>query len=428
MLPTLDGLALAPITTIRRGRKIRSRFRTGMRQSRSQEPSFTFIQKRHLRVDECPISIRSVSDETLGGQSCDGKSDRSSDDAGHVRLPAFLARGTMQHTMVPKLPPYPHHPTADWPALRLRAELLRRLRLFFEAQRFLEVETPLLSNEVIVDRYLEPFCTTFAANPRCPHDGTTLWLQTSPEAAMKRLLAAGGDAIYQVTRSFRNAEQGRLHNPEFTIVEWYRTGDTMSKGMDLLADLCRELLRTPAAERTSYRQAFLQFARIDPFAAEVRDLVAEAAADGWRSNSETDADRDDLLDFLLTTRVQPFLGNGAPLILYDYPPTQAALARVRNEVPPVAERFELFWKGVELANGYHELTDPDELKLRLAEVRRLRACEGKRSLPEPVRLLDALRQGLPPCTGVALGLDRLVMLAAEAESIEQVITFPIDRA
>ncbi|MBC7852121.1 MAG: EF-P lysine aminoacylase GenX [Pirellulaceae bacterium] len=296
--------------------------------------------------------------------------------------------------------------------LTVRAALLKRLRAFFDSRGFLEVETPLLSRDVVVDRHLDPLSTTLFADPREPQVGPRLWLQTSPEFAMKRLLVAGKDelgAIYQVTRAFRGGEAGLLHNPEFTIVEWYRVGDDYAAGMQLLADLTEEMLGWGAPERLKYREAFLRYADVDPF-----ENVA--------------ADHDLHLDLLLTQKVEPHLGQACPTILYDYPASQAALAQIREGNPPVAERFELYVRGIELANGYHELLDPAVLRERNRVNNQLRQDDGKPPLPADSRLLAAMDHGLPACSGCALGFDRLVMAATGAKTIQEVMAFPIDRA
>lgn len=320
-------------------------------------------------------------------------------------------------------------PSAGWEALRLRARLLAAVREFFAARNFLEVETPLLSSDVVVDRHLDPLSTTLYADPRTPDWGQRLWLQTSPEAAMKRLMVAGGEAIYQITRAFRAGEAGPRHNPEFTLVEWYRRGDGPAEGMQLLSDLVERLLGLGPAARLSYAQAFTEYAGVEPHSAPVERLAEAARARGLRRPASlTASDRDGWLEFLLVELVQPHLGQVAPVILYDYPASQAALAKVRPGPPPVAERFELFAGGIELANGYHELLDPSVLaeRGRLANQERVRA--GKRALPEATRLLEAMEHGLPKCSGTALGFDRLVMLAAGASVIDEVWSFPIERA
>jgi lysyl-tRNA synthetase class 2 len=356
--------------------------------------------------------------------------------------------------------------------------LLRDLREFFHQRGFLEVETPVLSADVVVDRHLDPLCSVLPDDPRRPEVGRRLWLQTSPEFCMKRLLAAGGDsapsAIYQVSRVFRGGERGRLHNPEFTMVEWYRVGDDLAAGITLLSDLCDALLRCGPAEQMSYQDAFRRWVGIDPLTASGGELAGVAANRGVAAPAVLALDdRDAWLELLFGELVQPNLGSvvgrisnpsyslAGPLsepqqlterashggnvakpsaegrqlaervahksaIVYDYPASQAALARTREGL--VAERFELFVAGVELANGYHELLDPAELRRRSAAANAQRAADGKPCLPEESRLLAAMEHGLPACSGVALGFDRLVMLAVGAQSIDQVIAFPIDRA
>jgi lysyl-tRNA synthetase class 2 len=343
-------------------------------------------------------------------------------------------------------------PTADWPRLRLRAQLLERARAFFSSRGFLEVETPILSHDVVVDRHLDPFSTILSADPRRPNAGEQLFLQTSPEFAMKRLLAAGGEAIYQITRAFRNGgERGRLHNPEFTIVEWYRVGDGLREGMQLLSDLAEALLTRGPAELVSYRDAFERHLGIEPHADSIETLVAAATRHKIAVPAGLARDRDGLLNLLLVELVEAHLGRGRPTILYDYPASQAALARVRQasneqrrvrqpagtpqaedgtrpEYVDVAERFELYVDGIELANGYHELLDAGALRERNVRANQERLADGKPQLPNNSRLLAAMEAGLPPCAGVALGFDRVVLIAAVAKQIDEVIAFPIERA
>lgn len=320
-------------------------------------------------------------------------------------------------------------PTASWENLRLRAELLGRVREFFGRHGFLEVETPVLSADTVVDRHLDPFWVATDDESSGSRSARKLWLQTSPEFAMKRLLAAGGEAIYQVARAFRQGEQGPLHNPEFTIVEWYRVGDGMSEGIGFLSDLCEALLDRGPAERVSYREAFERHAGVDPHAADAD--VLRSAAERYEIAvpvSLREDDRDGWLDLLLSAQVGPRLGERRPAIVYDYPASQAALACVRTGDPPLAERFELYVSGIELANGYYELVDPDELARRNTENNALRKADGKSALPDESRLLAAMAAGLPAASGVALGFDRVAMLAAGASRIEEVIAFPFDRA
>ena len=236
----------------------------------------------------------------------------------------------------------------------IASQTVGAVRQFFAERNFLEVETPILSADVTVDRQLDPMSTVLADDPRQPNVGRRLWLQTSPEFGMKRLLAAGATAIYQITRAFRNGEIGSLHNPEFTIVEWYRTGDDMAAGIALLSDFCRALLNTPAAAQISYENAFQQYLQVNPHTATPTQLRTVAEQRGISVPAQFGEDRDQWLNLLLAECVEPNLGQGAPTILYDYPASQAALAKVRNEqlassVQPgavstfaVAERFELY--------------------------------------------------------------------------------------
>lgn len=318
-------------------------------------------------------------------------------------------------------------PAASIARLRLRAELLCRLRDFFQARGFLEVETPLLSVDTVVDRHLDPFAVDVPQGSDKPP--RRMWLQTSPEFCMKRLLAAGSGPIYQVTHAFRHEEFGPLHNPEFTIVEWYRPGDDLWQAMRLTDQLCQALLARGPADMLTYAEAFRQYVGLDPHRADVRALAQRAAELAVAAPATLDAqDRDGWLDLLLSHCVAPRLGTERPVLVYHYPASQAALATVRDGDPPVAERFELYVGGVELANGYHELCDAEQLRQRIASANAQRQADGKLPLPEDSRLLEAMRAGLPPGAGVALGFDRLVMLAARATSLAEVLAFPFDRA
>lgn len=319
-------------------------------------------------------------------------------------------------------------PTASWDMLRRRAMLLRQVRAFFDERGFLEVETPLLSADTVVDRHLDPF--PVEVEPAGPGQAPRRWwLQTSPEFGMKRLLAAGATAIYQVCHVFRREERGALHNPEFTLVEWYRVGDSIHQGMELLDELCQSLLGRGPAEWLSYIEAFREFTGVDPLAASPAELRHAAEALGVAIPGSLAADDGDgWLDLLMAERVQPNLGRRRPAIVYDYPPSQAALARVRPGPPALAERFELYVDGIELANGYHELLSAEELRERFRRENTWRQRDGKEPLPEQSRLLRAMEAGLPPCTGCALGFDRLVMVATGAARLDQVLAFPFERA
>ncbi len=310
-------------------------------------------------------------------------------------------------------------PTASIANLRLRAQLLAKLRQFFVARGVLEVDTPALSRAGATDRHIHSFRV---------EDGQKghLYLHTSPEFPMKRLLAAGSGDIWQLCKVFRSGEAGRMHNPEFSMLEWYRLRmdhhALMAEVAELIAALLPQRKQTP--EYLSYREAFRHHAGLDPFSASRRDCIAALTRGGRQVPAESELDYDGWLDMVAGDLVYPALGRGSLTFIYDYPASQAALARVRPGDPPVAERFEAFIDGVELVNGFHELADADEQRRRFAADRTYRAAHGLMDVPMDERLLSALGQGLPDCAGVALGFDRLVMIAAAARSIDEVTAFP----
>lgn len=319
-------------------------------------------------------------------------------------------------------------PSASIENLRRRAEILAAVRLFFDRRGVLEVETPVLSAAAVTDPHIESLCTEYRG-PGAPADGR-LWLHTSPEYAMKRLLAAGSGSIYQIARVFRAGERGRRHNPEFTLVEWYRVGFDHHRLMSEVAELADAILGQRPREYLSYREAFLRHAGVDPWCAAVGELAACAERHGVPLPALDEEERDAWLDLLLSEVVSPRLGRGRYSFVYDFPASQAALARLRQDEEGVAvgERFELFIDGIEIANGYHELSDAAEQAQRF-EAEASRRRRAGRPLGEiDSRLLAALEAGLPECAGVALGLDRLVMLAVAATSIDEVIAFPVERS
>lgn len=307
--------------------------------------------------------------------------------------------------------------------------MLAEIRRFFADRQVLEVETPLLAQAGSTDPALASLRATYTG-PGAAH-GQTRWLPTSPELHMKRLLAAGSGAIYQVCKVFRDGELGRLHNPEFSMLEWYRPGYDHHRLMDEVEVLVRSLLapyRSPGpAVRLTYGEAFRRYAGIDPHQAGIPALADRAAALGIHAPRGLQS-RDGWRDLLLSQRVEPSLRDHGLCFIYDYPASQAALARLRAGNPPVAERFELYLDGVELANGFHELGDAEEQARRFAADRHRRAADGLESPPADERLLAALAHGLPDCAGVALGLDRLLMLALRLPALEQTLAFPWHRA
>ena len=330
-------------------------------------------------------------------------------------------------------------PSAAWqrdflPAISLerledRARMLRRIRDYFQEQGFLEVETPLLSRDVVVDRHIDPLELILPEDPSTPRVGMRLWLQTSPEFAMKRLLAGMGRSIFQITKAFRAGERGPLHNPEFTMVEWYEVEADYAAGIRRLGDLANHILARGKAEVLTYREVFQRHLRVDPQVATPEELREAGRQRGLDAPAFPTDDRDAWLDWLLVELIQPRLGVSAPVILCDYPASQAALARVRVDAGvEVAERFELYVDGLELANGYHELLEADILLARNKRQNAGRRRDGKQELPNTSRLLAAMQAGLPPSAGVALGFDRLVMVAVGATSLAEVLPFPIERA
>jgi len=325
----------------------------------------------------------------------------------------------------------PFQCTASLETLRLRSQLLARIRDFFESREFIHVETPLLSRDTVVDRHIEPVQVSRSNVLLGAMDHSILYLQTSPEFAMKRLLASGASAIYQICKAFRKGESGRRHNPEFTMLEWYRVGDDLAEGIRLLADFAKHIFNVEQVEAISFRDVFVQHASVDPFVASIDELRSACETHGVDTSAFVgDLDRDSWLNLIMSEVIEPQLGTTNPQIVFDWPATLSALARVRvsSEGYEVAERFELFVSGVELANGYHELIDPVELQSRNQKVNQQRNSDGHARLPEESLLLQAMHHGLPACSGVAVGVDRLLMVILEKSSIDEVIAFPIVRA
>jgi lysyl-tRNA synthetase class 2 len=329
---------------------------------------------------------------------------------------------------------------ADWrpgatPArLQARAALLARTRAFFAARGVLEVDTPLLVNAPVSDVHIHSAAVRLAAERGA---SAQMFLHTSPEYAMKRLLAAGSGDIYQVCHVVRALEHGRLHNAEFTLIEWYRLGFTLEALMDEVAALVRELLGSAGAqraqERLSYREAFTRELALDPFTATLAELAQAAATLGFGAPPAGEGEggaarRDELLELLMGAVVGPRLGAGALTFVHGYPATQAALARLDPRDPRTARRFELYCDGIELANGFHELTTASEQRLRFETDNSERRRMGLPVHALDERLLAALAAGLPDCAGVAVGFDRLAMLATGAAHIDEVLAFPTGRA
>jgi lysyl-tRNA synthetase class 2 len=310
-------------------------------------------------------------------------------------------------------------PTASISLLIQRAQILHRIRAFFEARHVIEVETPILSHATVTNPHIMSIEAYFKKIGSTENE--VCYLQTSPEYAMKRLLAAGMESIFQITKSFRQGEIGRLHNPEFSLLEWYRVGFDHHQLMDELSELLLAL-EFPKAERMSVGQVYQSYLKINPHSATISELK-DCAAQHIQPLPRLTEDKNSYLDLLFTHCIEPSLGLAAPLFIYDFPASQASLAKIRQENPPVASRFELYFKGIELANGFHELQDPDEQRRRFEKELEYRAQHTMPNIPIDEHLLDALKHGLPDCAGVALGLDRLIMLALGQETISKILSF-----
>ncbi|MEP6484051.1 MAG: EF-P lysine aminoacylase EpmA [Rudaea sp.] len=312
-------------------------------------------------------------------------------------------------------------------ALKLRAELYALIRTFFAQRAVLEVETPILSAAANTDPNIQSFATEFSGHT----DGgpRRRWLRTSSEFAQKRLLAAGIGDCYELGRVFRDGEAGRHHNPEFTMLEWYRVGRDHIWLIDETIALIEAALRLVGKKvqihKSTYRDLFRRAIDVDPFAAPESELRAALG------DTVVDPDgltRDDWLDLLLTHRIQPDFPIDRITVVFDYPATQCALAKVRRDDPPVAERFEIYVGRHEIANGYHELTDPIEQRERFTRDNARRAARHLPELPIDENLLAALARGMPDCAGVALGIDRLLMTMAGTNEIADVLVFPFAEA
>lgn len=359
-------------------------------------------------------------------------------------------------------------PTASLDALKRRAELYRLLRAFFDERGFVEVSTPTLSRDVVVDRFVESIpvkldrcwrerddfsATRFSSPELAKERETTFYLQTSPEFAMKRLVAAGMSAIYQLAPAYRRGDRGRLHNVEFTMLEWYRRGDDYETGRAFLAELVETVAERffaganlPRPERLTkvvqlpFGDVFFDKTELDPHSCSCDQLREYADAnkipypDAY-AKSDNPATKDDWIDLIFSERVQPTLGVDSATILFDYPASQSQLAKVGSGVDPqtgrtrdVSRRFELFVDGIELANGYDELLDAAVLRERIAETSEERRRDGSPELPKESRLLAAMDAGLPDCAGCALGVDRFLCVLLATAKIDDVIAFPTELA
>ncbi|MCU7915431.1 MAG: EF-P lysine aminoacylase GenX [Candidatus Thiodiazotropha sp. (ex Gloverina cf. vestifex)] len=319
-------------------------------------------------------------------------------------------------------------PSASLEMIQARASLLDRIRDYFRQAGVLEVETPVCSRFGVTDPAIESLTTRYTGPTAA--QGCDLYLQTSPEFPMKRLLAAGSGPIYQICRVFRDGELGRRHHPEFSLLEWYRPGFDHHALMDEVASLINRLTQAPlTVEKLSYHEAFDRYLQIDPHTTsleQLRDCAIEREVAG-ADNLVMDS-RDAWLDLLLSHLIEPHLGETGMTFLYDYPVSQAALARVKDGTPPVAERFELYLSGMEIANGFHELLDAGEQRRRFLDDNHRRAAAGIQQIPMDEALIDALASGMPACAGVALGIDRLLMFLTGCNDIRKLLAFDITKA
>lgn len=317
-------------------------------------------------------------------------------------------------------------PSASIELLKKRASILQKIRHFFAERDVLEVDTPALSHATVTDQHLHAFSTQFK-HPFAPKT-STLYLQTSPEFAMKRLLSAGSGAIYQICKSFRNEETGQFHNPEFTMLEWYRPGFDHLQLMAEIDDLLQMILNCEKAERVTYQEVFIKYLGCCPLTASIADIKTLAGQHGYADIAASESSKDTLLMLLFSQHVEPQIGQDRPCFVLDFPASQAALAKISPTNSLVAERFELYFRGIELANGFHELTDGPEQLNRFQQDNVKRQSNGLDTMPIDQHFIAALHFGLPACAGVALGVDRLLMLALNCATIDQVISFENSRA
>jgi lysyl-tRNA synthetase class 2 len=321
-------------------------------------------------------------------------------------------------------------PTLTWQNAKKRAVVLQQIRQFFAERNVTEVETPALSQGTVTDVYLDALtCKYNFLADSSAEQSVELYLQTSPEFHMKRLLAAGYGCIYSLAKAFRHEEAGRHHNPEFTMLEWYRIGFNQFDLMLEVSELLKSILSCNEPLFTSYQDIFIQTVSIDPLTASFTELTTVLehygkAAD-WLIEQN---DPDTLLQFIFTEVIEPTIGIKQPQFIFDFPIAQASLARISDDDSRVAQRFECYYCGIELVNGFNELTDVDEQMARFENDNAKRRAQGLVERPIDVNFISALKHGLPQCSGVALGVDRLVMLAMDINVISEVQSFSINRS
>jgi elongation factor P--(R)-beta-lysine ligase len=309
-------------------------------------------------------------------------------------------------------------PAANISALQARAEMLRKIRKFFLVKKVLEVETPLLSRSTVTDVHIHSITA-----------GDKHYLQTSPEYAMKRLLANGAPSIFQICKAFRDQENGKLHNPEFSLLEWYRIDFNHHDLMAEMDELLQELVNTSKAKKVSYRDLFIQYVDLDPWNTDLDECRQYVNKFDINLQKDKNFTKDDYLELLFTHIIQRNLTGSSPWMVYDYPPGQAALARITNNIgESLALRFEVYLAGLEIANGYHEAQGKDEHLSRFAKNMYSRKKLGYPEVAIDDRFIAAIDFGLPDCAGVAVGLDRLLMFKLGVKDIHEVLAFPFVRA
>ncbi len=313
--------------------------------------------------------------------------------------------------------------------IKLRAQLLKQIRSFFECRDVLEVETPLLCQATGTDPQLDFFTSRY----HYPPDDQVRYLQTSPEFAMKRLLAAGSGSIYQICKAFRNGEQGRLHNPEFSILEWYRLDFNIHQLMDEVVELLTQVLNDyctlESIDRISYQALFEQCTGLNPLQFSRQQYQQYAIEHNMADAVELCQDDHAMwLDLIFSYQVQTSLMENSLTLVYGYPAVQASLARINADNPAIADRFEVFLGNLEIGNGFFELADANEQENRFDAENKIRAKNSRPQVVKDTFFLDALESGLPDCSGIALGLDRLLMYMSREESLTGVLAFPFDRA
>ena len=321
-------------------------------------------------------------------------------------------------------------PTLTWKNAQKRAQILQQIRQFFSQRNVIEVETPALSQGTVTDVHLEALnCRYNFLADSSDQKSKPLYLQTSPEFHMKRLLASGYGCIFQIAKAFRHEEFGKYHNPEFTLLEWYRIGFDHFDLMDEMAELLKQVLNCAQPIVKTYQEIFIEHATLDPLIASRDDLLALIISQNKLSDWLTDEhDNDILLQFVFSEIIEPKIGNNAPCFVYNFPKSQASLAKLCSDDNRVAQRFECYYQGIELANGFNELTNCQKQLERFQTDNKKRNNIDLQKKPIDENFISALSNGLPQCSGVALGIDRLIMLALKVEHIKQVISFPIERA